>query len=32
VAAYLVRGEAGRAYKWAFAAQLAVNIGRPPIG
>ena len=32
LAAYLVRGEARPAYKRAFAAQLAVNTGKPPTG
>ncbi len=32
LAAYLVRGETRPAYKRAFAAQLAVNTGKPPIG
>jgi glutathione S-transferase len=32
LAAYLARGEARPAYKRAFAAQLAVNTGKPPIG
>ena len=30
LAAYLARGEARAAYKRAFAAQLAVNTGKPP--
>ncbi len=30
LAAYLTRGEARPAYKRAFAAQLAVNAGKPP--
>jgi glutathione S-transferase len=30
--AYLARGEARPAYKRAFAAQLAVNTGKPPAG
>jgi glutathione S-transferase len=30
LAAYLARGEARPAYKRAFEAQLAVNIGKPP--
>ena len=32
LAAYLARGEARPAYKRAFAAQLAVNTGKPPAG
>ncbi len=32
LAAYLARGEARPAYKRAFAAQLAVNTGKPPTG
>ena len=32
LAAYLVRGEARPAYKRAFAAQLALNTGKPPTG
>jgi len=32
LAAYVARGEARPAYKRAFAAQLAVNAGRPPAG
>ena len=32
LAAYLTRGETRPAYKRAFAAQLAVNTGRPPTG
>ena len=32
LAAYVVRGEARPAYKRAFAAQLAVNTGKPPAG
>jgi glutathione S-transferase len=32
LAAYLVRGETRPAYKRAFAAQLAVNTGKPPTG
>lgn len=32
LAAYLARGEARPAYKRAFAAQLAVNAGKPPAG
>lgn len=30
--AYVIRGEARAAYKRAFAAQLAINAGEPPIG
>jgi glutathione S-transferase len=30
LAAYVARGEARPAYKRAFAAQLAVNTGKPP--
>jgi glutathione S-transferase len=32
LAAYLARGETRPAYKRAFAAQLAVNTGKPPTG
>ena len=32
LAAYVARGEARPAYRRAFAAQLAVNIGKPPAG
>jgi glutathione S-transferase len=32
LAAYVARGEARAAYKRAFAAQLAINTGKPPIG
>ena len=32
LAAYVARGEARPAYKRAFAAQLAVNTGKPPAG
>ena len=32
LAAYVARGEARPAYKRAFAAQLAVNTGKPPTG
>jgi glutathione S-transferase len=32
LSAYLARGEARPAYKRAFAAQLAVNTGKPPTG
>jgi glutathione S-transferase len=32
LAAYVARGEARPAYKRAFAAQLAVNVGKPPAG
>jgi len=32
LAAYVARGEARPAYKRAFAAQLAVNTGTPPVG
>jgi glutathione S-transferase len=32
LAAYLARGEARPAYQRAFAAQLAVNTGKPPTG
>jgi glutathione S-transferase len=32
LAAYLARGEARPAYRRAFAAQLAVNTGKPPTG
>jgi glutathione S-transferase len=32
LAAYVARGEARPAYKRAFAAQLAVNAGKPPTG
>ena len=32
LAAYVARGEARAAYKRAFAAQLAINTGRPPTG
>ena len=32
LAAYLARGEARAAYKRAFAAQLAINTGKPPTG
>jgi glutathione S-transferase len=32
LAAYVARGEARTAYKRAFDAQLAANIGKPPIG
>jgi glutathione S-transferase len=32
LAAYVARGEARPAYKRAFAAQLAVNAGKPPAG
>ena len=32
LAAYVARGEARPAYQRAFAAQLAVNTGKPPIG
>jgi glutathione S-transferase len=32
LSAYLARGEARPAYKRAFAAQLAVNTGKPPAG
>jgi glutathione S-transferase len=32
LAAYLVRGETRPAYQRAFAAQLAVNAGKPPTG
>ena len=32
LAAYVARGEARPAYKRAFAAQLAVNTGKPPSG
>jgi glutathione S-transferase len=32
LAAYVARGEARAAYKRAFAAQLAINAGKPPIG
>jgi glutathione S-transferase len=31
LAAYLARGEARPAYKRAFAAQLAINTGKPPV-
>jgi len=32
LAAYVTRGEARSAYKRAFAAQLAINTGKPPAG
>ena len=32
LAAYLARGEARPAYRRAFAAQLAINTGKPPTG
>ena len=32
LAAYVARGEARPAYKRAFAAQLAINTGKPPAG
>ena len=32
LAAYVARGESRPAYKRAFAAQLAVNVGKPPAG
>jgi len=32
LAAYVARGEARPAYKRAFAAQLAINAGKPPVG
>jgi glutathione S-transferase len=32
LAAYLARGEARPAYQRAFAAQFAVNAGKPPTG
>jgi glutathione S-transferase len=32
LAAYVARGEARPAYKRAFAAQLAINTARPPVG
>jgi glutathione S-transferase len=32
LAAYVARGEARPAYKRAFDAQLAANIGKPPTG
>jgi glutathione S-transferase len=32
LAAYVARGEARPAYKRAFAAQLAINAGKPPTG
>ena len=32
LAAYVARGEARPAYKRAFAAQLAINAGKPPAG
>ena len=32
LAAYVARGEARPAYKRAFAAQLAINTGKPPVG
>ena len=32
VAAYVARGEARAAYKWAFDAQVPVYTGKPPTG